>query len=65
MKKPSGTLYAGPEDSPGVAMASAMENISPGAIVAVGDVSVNTLIDMGVIPDIAMVDGMTKKDCET
>ena len=42
-------------------MASAMENISPGAIVAVGDVSVATLIDMGVIPDIAMVDGMTKR----
>ena len=61
LKKPSGTLYAGPEDSPEVAMASGMENISPGAIVAVGDVSVATLIDMGVIPDIAMVDGMTKR----
>ncbi len=61
LKKPSGTLYPGPEDSPEVAMASAMENISPGAIVAVGDVSVATLIDMGVIPDIAMVDGMTKR----
>jgi len=61
LKKPSGQLFSGPENSPEVAMSAAMENISPGAIVAVGDVSVATLLEFGVIPDIALVDGMTKR----
>lgn len=61
LKKPSGELFSGPEESPEIAMSAAMENIAPGGIVAVGDVSVATLLDMGVIPDIALVDGMTKR----
>ncbi len=61
LKEPSGELFIGPEDSPEVAMSAAMENIAPGGLVAVGDVSVETLLDMGVIPDIALVDGMTKR----
>ena len=42
-------------------MSAAMENIAPGGIIAVGDVSVETLLEMGVTPDIALVDGMTKR----
>lgn len=61
LKKPNGELFEGPEDSPEVAMSAAMENIAPGSIVAVGDVSVATLLDIGVIPDIALIDGMTKR----
>ncbi len=61
LKKPNGTLFQGPEDSPEVAMLAAMEEIAPAALVAVGDVSVATLLDLGVVPDIAMVDGMTKR----
>ena len=61
LKEPSGELYLGPEDLPEVAMSAAMENIAPGGLVAVGDVSVASLLEMGVTPDIAIVDGMTKR----
>jgi len=61
LKEPSGELFLGPEDIPEVAMSAAMENIAPGSLIAVGDVSVATLLDMGVVPDIALVDGMTKR----
>jgi len=61
LKEPAGDLFIGPEDSPEVAMSAAMENIAPGSIVAVGDVSVETLLEMGVTPDIGLVDGMTKR----
>ena len=52
--------YYRPEDSPEVAMSSAMENLAPG-IIAVGDVCVATLLELGVVADIAVVDGMTKR----
>jgi len=61
LKEPAGELFCGPEDSPEVAMSAAMENIAPGGLIAVGDVSVETLLDMGVTPDIGLVDGMTKR----
>ncbi len=62
LKTPSGTLYAGPEDMPEVAMSSAMEDLAPGSIIAVGDVSVETLLNMEIIPDIGIIDGMTKRE---
>ena len=61
LKKPNGELFTGPEDSPEVAMSSTMENLAPGGIIAVGDVCAATLLDMGVTPDIAIIDGMTKR----
>jgi len=61
LKEPSGYLFTGPEDSPEVAMSAAMESIAPGGIVAVGDVCVATLLEMGVVADIAIIDGMTKR----
>ena len=61
LKKPNGELFTGPEDSPEVAMSSAMENLAPGSVIAVGDVCVGTLLDMGVVADIAIIDGMTKR----
>ena len=61
LKKPNGDLFTGPEDSPEVAMSSAMENLAPGSIIAVGDVCAATLLEMGVVADIAVVDGMTKR----
>ena len=61
LKEPAGELFLGPEQSPEVAMSAAMENIAPGGIIAVGDVSVETLLQMGVTPDIGLVDGMTKR----
>ena len=63
LKTPMGTLFEGPEKFPEVAMSEAIESIDRqnSSIVAVGDVSVATLIGMGIIPDIGIVDGMTKR----
>ena len=63
LKNPMGTLFEGPEEYPEVAMSEAIESIDRqnSSIVAVGDVSVATLIGMGIIPDIGIVDGMTKR----
>ena len=61
LKKPNGELFTGPEDSPEIAMAAAMENLAPGSIIAVGDVCAATLLEMDVIADIAIIDGMTKR----
>ena len=62
LKTPSGTLYSGPEEMPEVAMSAAISDISPGAIIAVGDVSVATLLDLEMVPDIGIIDGMTKRE---
>lgn len=63
LKTPMGELFEGPEEHPEVAMAEALESIGRenSSIVAVGDVSVATLIGMGIVPDIGIVDGMTKR----
>ena len=63
LKTPMGTLFEGPEEYPEIAMSEAIESIDRqnSSIVAVGDVSVATLIGMGIVPDIGIVDGMTKR----
>lgn len=63
LKTPMGSLFSGPEDLPEVAMTEALESLTPnhGSIIAVGDVSVATLLDMEVVPDIGIIDGMTKR----
>tara|TARA_B100000963_G_scaffold338804_1_gene336007 strand:+ start:240 stop:1262 length:1023 start_codon:yes stop_codon:yes gene_type:complete len=63
LKTPMGTLFSGPEEYPEVAMAEAIESIDRenSSIIAVGDVTVATLLEMGIIPDIAIIDGMTKR----
>ena len=38
-----------------------MENLAPGSIIAVGDVCAATLLELGVVSDIAIIDGMTKR----
>ena len=35
--------------------------LAPGSIIAVGDVCAATLLEMGVVADIAIIDGMTKR----
>ena len=70
LKTPMGVLFEGPEEYPEVAMAEALESIvqADSSIVAVGDVSVATLLSLGVVPDIGIIDGMTKRvellDCD-
>lgn len=63
LKNPMGELFEGPEDMPDVAMTEALQSINRdnSSLVAVGDVSVATLLEMGVMPDIALIDGMTKR----
>jgi uncharacterized protein (UPF0218 family) len=63
-KTPMGELFEGPEDSPEVALSAMLEALPPnhGALVAVGDVTVKGLMDMGILPDIAFVDGQTKRE---
>lgn len=63
LKKPMGTLFPGPEDTPEVAILAAVESIpafSP-CLIAVGDVTVNALLDAGWVPDVGVVDGLTKR----
>ena len=54
LKTPMGSLFSGPEDLPEVAMTEAFESLTPnhGSIIAVGDVSVATLLDMEVVPEV-------------
>ena len=63
LKTPMGTLYKGPEDTPEVAMLSALEEIDTDetVLIAVGDVTVSTLLDLDVVPDIGFIDGQTKR----
>lgn len=63
LKTPMGTLYKGPEATPEVAMLSALEEINTDEtiLIAVGDVTVSTLLDLDVVPDIGFIDGQTKR----
>jgi len=63
LKEPMGTLFPGPEDTPEVAIQAAVEAIpafSP-CLIAVGDVTVNALLETGWVPDVGIVDGLTKR----
>lgn len=64
LKTPMGALYKGPETSPEVAMLAALEDIdtSQSILIAVGDVTVSTLLNLDVVPDIGFVDGQTKRE---
>ena len=63
LKTPMGQIHQGPEDLPDIAMSSALENLpeNRACLIAVGDVTVKTLVEMEIIPDIGLIDGMTKR----
>ena len=62
LKKPLGTLYKGPENNPSIALNSALSSLDDkSAIIAVGDVTVLSLEESGLIPRIAVIDGRTKR----
>jgi uncharacterized protein (UPF0218 family)/phosphopantetheine adenylyltransferase len=61
LKEPFGDLFTGPDNVCEIAMSSAIESIDGGLLVAVGDVTVSTLLGMEIIPDIVLVDGYTKR----
>ena len=64
LKTPMGVLYKGPESTPEVAVYAALDemDLASSLLVAVGDVTVNTLLSVGVTPDIAVIDGQTKRE---
>lgn len=63
LKSPMGTLYKGPEDDPEIAMLAALDelDLSHLLLVAVGDVTVRTLLNVGIVPELALLDGQTKR----
>lgn len=63
LKQPLGVLFEGPESEPAVAMRAALDTISEPTpkLIAVGDVSVATLLELGLVPKIGVVDGRTKR----
>tara|TARA_B100000900_G_C20598156_1_gene724311 strand:+ start:3728 stop:4783 length:1056 start_codon:yes stop_codon:yes gene_type:complete len=63
LKTPFGILIEGEEEDPKLAMREALDRIpdSKGPVIAVGDVTVKTLQDLGRPADIALIDGMTKR----
>jgi len=64
LKQPMGDLYEGPEHHPEVAMSNAIEELPHvhGPLIAVGDVSVQTLLMLDIVPDVALVDGYTQRE---
>ncbi len=64
LKEPFGLLVPGPEDDPSVAMSEVLAHTEWewGPIIAVGDVTVRALQDLGRPADIALVDGRTRRE---
>jgi len=63
LKTPMGSLFEGPENDPEIGMAAALDGLPTphGAIITVGDVTTKTMLEMGLTPDIALIDGFTKR----
>mgnify|MGYP005738795205 CR=1 FL=1 len=63
LKTPSGTPYKGPEEHPEVAMAAVLDDLSSldGPLIAVGDVTVRVMLELDTVPDLALIDGQTKR----
>ncbi len=64
LKTPMGSLFEGPENDPEIGMAAALDGLPAphGAIITVGDVTTKTMLEMGLTPDIALIDGFTKRN---
>jgi uncharacterized protein (UPF0218 family)/phosphopantetheine adenylyltransferase len=63
LKQPFGVLFEGSELEPSIAMGNIfMEyDFSVSLLITVGDVTTKTALDMDVVPDIALIDGKTKR----
>ena len=63
LKEPFGELFEGPEDNPEIAMNKIIKKYGnfESQLIAVGDVSVLTLEKLNRPPDIAIIDGKTKR----
>jgi cytidyltransferase-like protein len=63
LKTPSGTPYKGPEENPEVAMSVVLDDLSSldGPLIAVGDVTARVMLELDTVPDLALIDGQTKR----
>jgi uncharacterized protein (UPF0218 family)/phosphopantetheine adenylyltransferase len=63
LKEPFGTLFEGPENEPSIALGNIFleYDFTESLLVTVGDVTTKTALDMDVVPDIALIDGKTKR----
>lgn len=64
LKQPMGELHTGSDQDLGVAIRSAIEALPDdvACLMAVGDVCVKALLDEGYVPELALIDGMTKRE---
>ena len=64
LKDPFGQLVPGPEADPSIAMSEVLSQIESewGPVIAAGDVTVLALQDLGRPADIALVDGLTRRE---
>ena len=64
LKEPFGQLIPGPEGNPSVAMAKVLTHLEGelGPVIAVGDVTVRTMQDLNRPADIALIDGLTRRE---
>ncbi|MHA2004118.1 MAG: hypothetical protein ACW960_08430, partial [Candidatus Thorarchaeota archaeon] len=61
LKSPKGSLFHKKDGPPQERVASRIAEENPKCVIAVGDVTAATLIEQGCIPDVSIVDGITKR----
>jgi uncharacterized protein (UPF0218 family) len=61
LKSPKGDLYHKKDGPPQERVASRIDEENPKCVIAVGDVTAATLIEQGYVPDVSIVDGITKR----
>jgi uncharacterized protein (UPF0218 family) len=61
LKSPKGDLYHKKDGLPEKRVAARIVEENPKCVLAVGDVTAATLIEQGCIPDVSIVDGITKR----
>ncbi|MGQ4911848.1 MAG: DUF359 domain-containing protein [Candidatus Thorarchaeota archaeon] len=61
LKAPKGDVFASRDGSPEKRVARRIADESPAAVIAVGDVTTDTLLREGCVPDVMIIDGITKR----
>ncbi len=61
LKTPKGDVYSTSDGRPEEMVAKRLDDETPICVIAVGDVTSSTLIDEGFVPDVCVVDGITKR----
>jgi GTP-dependent dephospho-CoA kinase len=61
LKTPKGTVYDAADCTPEKEVIARIQEQGPACVIAVGDVTSSTLLQEGYVPDVAIVDGKTKR----